>query len=279
MWPSGAHPPPKLLRSRCSRKPEVSGKREAWSKSSHKSLVPTIIQTSKGPNCWDSLPTGSSLPRWRTPCWNSNQSSEPYPQPKPESRPTSPRTRLCLAPNLPTKACASVSTFSLLHAAVSSSERRTELELGGHHDARGRRVLSMRVFQLFTTKSVPWNGRCWLGLRRIHRARGRGLGQQLFSRLLGILQNPVWQNAEIKGRHQADRERHSQSKRDRCDRDFLARFTHVHHDDNAKVVIGANGAVYDTDERQPNQVGFHRGAKDVKLGEETPSHGNTDERE
>jgi hypothetical protein len=44
-WPSVAHPYPKLLRSRCSRKAEVSGKREAWSKSNHKSLVFMINPT------------------------------------------------------------------------------------------------------------------------------------------------------------------------------------------------------------------------------------------
>ena len=163
-----AHPYSKQLRSRCSRKPEVSGKREAWSKSSHKSLVFTIIQTRKGPNCWDSY--------WIELATLENTVLEFEP-----IRRTVPTTR--------TKITANITAYSAMSCPESSDQslrisfdmflssrppsvpqRRTELELGGHHDARGRRLLSMRVFQLFTTKSIPRNGCCWLGLRGIHRA-------------------------------------------------------------------------------------------------------------
>ena len=63
------------------------------------------------------------------------------------------------------------------------------------------------------------------------------------------------------------------------DRDFLARFAHVHVNDDAQVVVGSDAAVEHADDGEPDQIGFYRRVKDVEFGEEAAGHRNADERE
>ena len=49
---------------------------------------------------------------------------------------------------------------------------------------------------------------------------------------------------------------------------FGARFAHVHHHDEAEVVVGADDAVDGHQHGEPDQVRIHGGLEDVELAEE-----------
>src|SRR5580704_19284398 len=50
--------------------------------------------------------------------------------------------------------------------------------------------------------------------------------------------------------------------------DFGAGFAHVHDDDEANVVVGANDAVDGHEDGEPDEVGVYGGFEDVELAEE-----------
>ena len=81
------------------------------------------------------------------------------------------------------------------------------------------------------------------------------------SRVLRIPQHSVRKYSEIDGRHQADCQRQPQRKRNRHYRNFPSRFAHVHHHNDAQVIIGTHPAVDHADDREPDQIGLHRRAE------------------
>src|SRR5580704_16682263 len=134
-----------------------------------------------------------------------------------------------------------------------------------------------------TEQSIGLPGPARLNLRGAGlRGADRGwfrLHQQVARRLLRILENAIWQDAEIQRGRDADGERESQSEWNGAGRDLVARLAHVHHHDDAQVVVGADRAVDLSDEGQPNQIRLYRGTEDIELGEKSAGHGDADQRE
>src|ERR1700677_691865 len=59
---------------------------------------------------------------------------------------------------------------------------------------------------------------------------------------------------------------------------FVARLAHIHHDNDAQVVIGAQRAVQNHDYCQDNQIRIERGGQYVKLCKEAAGDRNADQR-
>ena len=59
---------------------------------------------------------------------------------------------------------------------------------------------------------------------------------------------------------------------------FTRGIAHVHHDDEAEVVVGADDAVDGHQNREPDQVGVDGGLEDVELAEEACGDGQAEER-
>src|ERR1700722_17940214 len=136
--------------------------------------------------------------------------------------------------------------------------------------------LSMHLLVFWTRKSALWNRRRSLHLRAIFDTLLRRKRTQFRGRLLGILENAVGKNTEIEGRGDAHRERKTQSKRDPTNRDRPAGLPHVHHHNDAQVVVRADCTIQHSDEREPDQIRFYSRAENIELGEESAGHGNAD---
>src|SRR5438270_6125025 len=95
--------------------------------------------------------------------------------------------------------------------------------------------------------------------------------------MLSILEDPVGQNPEIKCCENTHGKCDCQAQGNGRNGDILTRFTHVHDYDDAEVIVGSDGAVENTDQGEPDQVGSQGGTEYVEFGEKTAGHGNADE--
>jgi len=116
------------------------------------------------------------------------------------------------------------------------------------------------------------------GLRHLG-GSGRRLREQILGRVLSELQNPVRQNAEVQCCKNTHRQGGREAERNGSDRDLLARFAHVHHNDDPEIVVSADRAVDDTNQREPDEVRTESGAEYVELGEEAAGDRNSDQRQ
>src|ERR1700683_4346358 len=98
------------------------------------------------------------------------------------------------------------------------------------------------------------------------------LRKKLLSGVLSILQHAAGKKSKIKGRNQTNYQRHAKSERNWSHRNFLPRFAHVHHHDDAQVVVSAYAAVEHADDCEPDQIRFHGRAEHIELGKEAAGH-------
>src|SRR3984957_9033607 len=182
-------------------------------------------------------------------CSHSFRSAESSLLPEQGSPPASPHILRCPVPYLLTKASEPVETFTILRV-LALPRGRTTLSVPTH-DARGPRCLSIARFGDFhRTETLGAEG-CAHCARRVGRRRD-GLLHNLLSRLPGELQDPVGQDSQIKRGGDADGQSYAETPGNRSDGNIPPRLPHIHHNDDAQVVIGSNGAVHEADQAQPD---------------------------
>jgi hypothetical protein len=108
-----------------------------------------------------------------------------------------------------------------------------------------------------------------------HRCR---LLHHLLCGVLRISQHGIRKHPQINGRRRADGESPRQPDGHRHNRNLLPRLAHVHHDNDAQVIVGPHRAIDHANDRQSDKVRLHGGAEHVKLGEESARHRDSDQR-
>src|ERR1035437_2744441 len=96
----------------------------------------------------------------------------------------------------------------------------------------------------------------------------------------GELQHPGGEDAQEEGAERGHQQRDAQAGGQGLGRlGGFARFVHVHHHQDAQIVVRRNGAVQQTENRQPIQVAIQRRLEDVELAEEAAGERDADQRE
>src|ERR1700722_3555778 len=134
----------------------------------------------------------------------------------------------------------------------------------------------MEAMRIISQKSGLLRDRGWR-LRSRRSGSFHLLAKQVLCRFLRVMQYAIRKNSKIESSCNAERQSQSQSEWNRSDWHRFSRLSHVHHYDDAEVIVRPNCAVDDADDREPYQVRLQGGTEDIELGEESARHRNTNQ--